>query len=272
MFQGATAFNQPLSTFNTAWVRDVSAYLCWVQLDRTPNSDSIFLPNLTCYQMGNMFYDATAFNQPLSTFNTAWVTDVSAYLWRVPTWWETGFWVSINILVCRCPTCSGVPRPSINHCRHSIPPRLKMWVYIVPSPTWWESGLWFPTHTIPNFVIRWVPCSWVQRPSISPCQHSIRLRSRMWVYLCAESQLDEKPDSDLYFYPTCHQMWSMFYGASAFNQSLSTFNTAKVTSVSAYLCRVPTLWGTGFWSLIPTQSLSDEIYVLRCDGLQSGPV
>ena len=33
MFLGAAAFNQPLSTFNTAAVTDVSVHLCRVRLD-----------------------------------------------------------------------------------------------------------------------------------------------------------------------------------------------------------------------------------------------
>ena len=34
------------------------------------------------------------------------------------------------------------------------------------------------------------------------------------------------------FYPTYYQMGSMFWGAAAFNQYLSTFNTSAVTRVS----------------------------------------
>ena len=40
------------------------------------------------------------------------------------------------------------------------------------------------------------------------------------------------------FYPTYYQMRSMFEGATAFNQPLSTFDTSVVTSVSLHLGRV----------------------------------
>ena len=46
MFSRAAAFNQPLLTFDTAKVTDVSAYLCRVQLDEKPDSDSLLIRNL----------------------------------------------------------------------------------------------------------------------------------------------------------------------------------------------------------------------------------
>ena len=46
MFFNATAFNQPLpATFDTAKVENVSAYLCRVKLDETPDSDLLFQPS-----------------------------------------------------------------------------------------------------------------------------------------------------------------------------------------------------------------------------------
>ena len=46
MFYGAKAFNQPLSTFNTAAVKDVSAFLCGVGLEKPDSDDSQLQPNL----------------------------------------------------------------------------------------------------------------------------------------------------------------------------------------------------------------------------------
>ena len=175
MFSYVPAFNQPLSKFNTSAVTDVSAYLCrvptwwearywfpistqlvirwaacskvpnchhlillrlrvWVYLCaesdlRTPNSDSLFQP--TYYQMDGMFREADAFNQPLPSFDTSAVTDVSAYLCRVPTWWEARYWFPISTqLVIRCHGCSAKHMPSTNHCHHLTLPRLRMWVHI----------------------------------------------------------------------------------------------------------------------------------------------
>ena len=51
MFWGAEAFNQPLSSFDTSAVTDVSVPLCRVRLDETPNSDSLFLPNFLSDEM-----------------------------------------------------------------------------------------------------------------------------------------------------------------------------------------------------------------------------
>ena len=47
MFRDAVAFNQDLSAFDTAKVEWVSAYLSRVQLDEKPDSDFLFLPNLS---------------------------------------------------------------------------------------------------------------------------------------------------------------------------------------------------------------------------------
>ena len=63
-------------------------------------------------------------------------------------------------------------------------------------------------------------------------------------------------------------MWAMFLGAAAFNQPLPSFDTAKVTSVSAYLCRdqLDEKPGSDFRFL--PNLLSDVRHVLRCQGLQ----
>ena len=53
-------------------------YMCRVQLDETPESDSLYSFPTFC-QMYSMFSGAAAFNQPLS-LNTAKVTDVRVYL------------------------------------------------------------------------------------------------------------------------------------------------------------------------------------------------
>jgi surface protein len=68
MFQGATAFNQAIGTWNTAAVTD----------------------------MTYMFYDATAFNQPIGTWNTAAVTDMYSMFFGATSFnqaigtWNTG--------------------------------------------------------------------------------------------------------------------------------------------------------------------------------------
>ena len=52
--------------------------MCRVQLEKTPESDSLYSFPTFC-QMNSMFSGAAAFNQPLS-FNTTKVTDVRVYL------------------------------------------------------------------------------------------------------------------------------------------------------------------------------------------------
>ena len=77
MFSRAEAFNQPLSTFDTTKVEDVSLHCAEFDL-RNQILTPYFYP--TCYQMWDMFANAYAFNQPLSTFDTAGVTRVSLHL------------------------------------------------------------------------------------------------------------------------------------------------------------------------------------------------
>lgn len=92
MFDTATAFNQPL-TFDTSKVVNVS-----INLFGYGNKKPVFSPplppnitipcfdNTLCtpphYQMIKMFFQAAAFNQPLS-FDASKVTTVSIYLFGV---------------------------------------------------------------------------------------------------------------------------------------------------------------------------------------------
>ena len=78
MFRHASAFNQPMPSFDTSAVTSVSVYIC-VKSDLMRSQILISYSYATYYQMKAMFGNATAFNQPLSTFNTAKVTSVSAY-------------------------------------------------------------------------------------------------------------------------------------------------------------------------------------------------
>ena len=73
------------------------------------------------------------------------------------------------------------------------------------------------------------------------------------------------------YLPYC-QMDKMFWDATAFNQPLSSFDTAKVTRVSAYLCRVRLDEKPDSDFLFLPALLSDESNVRRCHGLQSGPI
>ena len=72
MFAGAKAFNQPLSTFDTAEVTDVSVCLCEVQ---TAMRDQILtISILLYYQMAFMFNMAQAFDQNLCHFKDNSIT------------------------------------------------------------------------------------------------------------------------------------------------------------------------------------------------------
>ena len=89
MFQGADAFNQPLSSFDTSEVTNVRVYSLSQTVQIRPYlTSTAFSP--PCYQMGAMFLQAVAFNQPLRTFDTTKVGSVSVYLlWGQTTEWET---------------------------------------------------------------------------------------------------------------------------------------------------------------------------------------
>ena len=69
---------------------------------------------------------------------------------------------------------------------------------------------------------------------------------------------------------TCYQMDWMFEEATSFNQPLD-FNTASVTSVSAYIC-VESDCHERSDSDFLSNLLSDERHVLGRNCLQSGPV
>ena len=105
----------------------------------------------------------------------------------------------------------------------------------VPSQARWDTRFWSPIPTI-----RWTACSGLQRPSIRTYQTLTLLRLQMWVHVYAvESDLMRNQILISYSYPHYFQMAGMFSGASAFNQDLSDFDTAKVEDVSTYLlCRV----------------------------------
>ena len=63
--------------------------------------------------MVGMFNGAAAFNQPLSSFDTSSVTYVS-HICAESDLMRNQILISYSThLVYRCPTCSGVPRPSI---------------------------------------------------------------------------------------------------------------------------------------------------------------
>ena len=64
-------------------------------------------------------------------------------------------------------------------------------------------------------------------------------------------------------------MGYMFQGATSFDQSLSNFNTAEVTNVSEFLCRLH--WEPDLIPF-PPRLVSDGIHVPRCNGLQPEPL
>ena len=103
-----------------------------------------------------------------------------------------------------------------------------------------------------QLIIRWTTCLVMQRPSISNYLHSIPLRLQLWeVFVWSPLQWETRS----WFSISCqtyHQMNQMFLNAEAFNQPLSSFDTAEVTDVSVwYLCGVQPQWVTRFWFPIP---------------------
>ena len=156
MFMFAVAFNQPLPTFDTALtsafdtsaVTSVSAYLCWVHLDVTQNSD-FHVPT----KWFSDEHDVRGCSSLQSTtschiwYCQGWERESISVL--SPTWWETGFWSFPTQLVIRCMPCSQVQRPLINHCLpHSIRLRLQLWVHICA-----ESNLIGRQHLILPHII-----------------------------------------------------------------------------------------------------------------------
>ncbi len=78
MFNGATAFNQPIGNWNTANVTDMgSMFIDAAAFDQPIGTWNTANVN----NMSFMFYLATAFNQPIGTWNTANVTNMGGMFW-----------------------------------------------------------------------------------------------------------------------------------------------------------------------------------------------
>ncbi len=74
MFSGTSVFNQPLDSWNTSNVTDMSAMFSGTSVFNQP-LDSWNTSNIT--DMSDMFHNTLAFNQPLNNWNTSNVTDMS---------------------------------------------------------------------------------------------------------------------------------------------------------------------------------------------------
>ena len=75
MFQGATAFNQAIGTWNTAAVTDMT----YMFYNATAFNQAIGTWNTAAVtNMYSMFFGATSFNQPIGTWNTRAVTNMQS--------------------------------------------------------------------------------------------------------------------------------------------------------------------------------------------------
>ena len=76
--------------------------------------------------MNQMFYDATAFNQPVGNWNTSVVTNMSGMFWGANTFNKNiGGWDVKNVI--KMVKCFLMPLPSIDLSVTGIPPRLRIW-------------------------------------------------------------------------------------------------------------------------------------------------
>ncbi|GMH96593.1 hypothetical protein TL16_g13312, partial [Triparma laevis f. inornata] len=87
MFDGATAFNQDLSSFDTSSVTNMESMFRGATAF---NQDLSSFDTSSVTYMGRMFYGATAFNQDLSSFDTSSVTDMGG-MFEGATAFKPGF-------------------------------------------------------------------------------------------------------------------------------------------------------------------------------------
>ena len=81
MFSAATAFNQPLNSWNTSLVQNMSDMFRNATAFNQPLSSWI---TSAVTNMSYMFYQANIFNQPLNTWNTASVTKMQYMFYNAP--------------------------------------------------------------------------------------------------------------------------------------------------------------------------------------------
>ena len=146
MFKGAAAFNQPLpETFDTSKVIDVRVSLR-VRLDEKPVSDH-FLPNFSSSSDAWHVLGCSGLRST-TTFGIRYFCGYGCECMFVlsPSWWYARFWLLIpTCFIIRCPTCSTVPRLSINHyLMHSILSMLNMWVHICVESNLMYARFWLP--------------------------------------------------------------------------------------------------------------------------------
>ncbi len=175
MFFDAKSFNQPIGNWNTANVKNMSEMFLHAETFNQP-LEQWNVAKVT--DMSSMFYHASAFNQPIGKWNVQNVTDMSAMFWNATLFNQPiGKWNTANVTD--------------------------------------MSGMFYQAETFNQPIENWN----VQ---------NVKNMNAMFYHAFAFNQPIEKWNVQ-----NVQNMKNMFSGAKAFNQPIGNWNVQNVTDMSA---------------------------------------